>query len=68
MTERISVPWEIVTDGKSRQGSMLPHYMRGLLDAGYGLNVQTPEGTKTFTDSGEFGAWFDALGTPAGTP
>lgn len=68
MSGRISVDWEIVLDAKSRQGSKIPHFMRELLDEGYGLDVQTPSGTKTFTDSGEFGAWFDALGDLPGTP
>jgi hypothetical protein len=61
MTEHIWVPWQVVTDGRTRAGQGFRNHMKDLLDAGYPLDFQTPEGTKSFLTAGEFESWFDNL-------
>lgn len=64
MTENISVPWEYVTDGKTREGSNFSHLMQQLLADGYPLDIALPNGggLRTFTDGTNFRNWFDSLG------
>ena len=65
MASNVSVTWETISDGRTRQGANLPSLLSGLIAAGYSLDVETPEGTRTFTDASEFLAWFDSLGPTA---
>ncbi len=48
MSNNISVPWECVTDGRTRQGANLKHHLEALLNSGFRLDVETPEGERTF--------------------
>lgn len=62
MASNISVTWETVCDGKTREGANLQDNLKALIEDGYSLGVETPDGTKTFTDADAFGTWFDKLG------
>ena len=59
----IEVPWECVSDGKTRQGANLGHLLEQLLSSGYSLDVEMPSGAErtVFKTVEEFRTWFASL-------